>query len=236
MAISTLRTKRSRPVRLIEVLANSARNCASSRRASSASLGARKALARGELGFAALHREFVPRTNRQAIVAAVDAVAHQRPQFARDRAFVLDGQIRNAAPRIEPVRLGERRSRADIETGAAGAAIVGLGCVGRQIERGEDRAEKQPRAELARDQIGVLALPAETGAGRQRLFHHRRGIDEHFHVAAGVFDQPARDFFQPRLDQLVIVVALGISRDRGAVRCAQGSPAGPRRGRSSSPA
>ena len=42
MAISTLRTKRSRPVRLIAVLEKSARNCASSSRASSASLGARK--------------------------------------------------------------------------------------------------------------------------------------------------------------------------------------------------
>ena len=231
MAISTLRTKRSRPVRLIAVLANSARNCASSRRASSASSGARKALARGELRLAALHRELVPRTDGETIVAAIDAVAHQRPQFARDRTLVLDGQIRNAAPRIEPVGLGKRRGRADIETGAAAAATVRLGCVGRQIERGEDRAEKQPRAELARHQIRVLALPAETGAGRQRLLHHRRGIDEHFHVAAGIRDQPARDVLQPRLDQLVIVVALGIDRDRGAValRCkiASGSSSGP---------
>jgi len=55
---------------------------------------------------------------------------------------VLDGEIRNAAPRIEPVRFRESRSRADVETGAATSATVRLGRVGRQIERGEDRAEE----------------------------------------------------------------------------------------------
>ena len=60
-----------------------------------------------------------------------------------------------------------------------------LGRIGRQIERGEDRAEEQPRAEFARDQIGVLALPADAGRFRQRLFHHRRGVDEDFDLAAG---------------------------------------------------
>ena len=69
------------------------------------------------------------------------------------------------------------------------------GVVGRQIERGENRAEEQPRAVLARDQIGVLALPAEAGRFGQRLFHHRRGVDEHFDVAAGVVDQPASERF-----------------------------------------
>ena len=50
--------------------------------------------------------------------------------------------------------------------------MIGLGLIGRQLERGEDRAEKQPRAEFARHEIGVLALPAEPGRLRQRLFHH----------------------------------------------------------------
>jgi hypothetical protein len=56
--------------------------------------------------------------------------------------------------------------------------MVDLGCIGRQVERGEDRAEKQPRAELARDQVGMLALPAEVSRLRQRLFHHGGGIDK----------------------------------------------------------
>jgi hypothetical protein len=36
----------------------------------------------------------------------------------------------------------------------------------------------------AADQIGVLALPAEACRRRQRLFHHRRRIDEDFDIGA----------------------------------------------------
>ena len=89
--------------------------------------------------------------------------------------------------------------------------------VGRQVERGEDGAEEQPGAELERNQIGVLALPAEARGFRERLLHHRRSVDEHLDVAAGLFDQPAAEILQPRLDHLVVVVALGIDRD-GAAR------------------
>src|SRR5262249_56778682 len=59
---------------------------------------------RRKLCFAAGVGEFVPWANRQAIVAAVDSVAHERPQVARDRTFVLDGEIRDAAARIETIR------------------------------------------------------------------------------------------------------------------------------------
>ena len=94
--------------------------------------------------------------------------------------------------------------------------MIGVGLVARQFERGEDRAEKQPGAEFARHQIGVLALPAQPRRLRQRLFHHGGGIDEHLDLAAGRRDQPARQRLQPLLDQVVIVVALRIDRDRAA--------------------
>ena len=138
-------------------------------------------------------------------------------QFARNGPFVLDREVGNAAPRIELVGRGERRGRADIEAGAATAAMVVLGRVRRQVERGEDRAEKQPGAEFARDEVGVLALPAEAGRRGERLFHHRRGVDEHLDVAAGLHGEPARERFQSRLDDVVIIVALGIDRDRAAI-------------------
>ena len=51
---------------------------------------------RGGLG------ELVPRTNREAVVAAVDSVADRLAKLVRYRAFVLDRQIGNAAGRIEP--------------------------------------------------------------------------------------------------------------------------------------
>ena len=40
--------------------------------------------------------------------------------------------------------------------------MVGISRVARQIQRGEDRTEKQPRAEFAGNKIRVLALPAQS--------------------------------------------------------------------------
>ena len=219
MAISTLRTKRSRPMRLTGDLENSARNAASSSRASSASGGARAPRAPA-VHFAARLRELVPRARRQAIVAAVDAIADRLAEFARDRSFVLDREIemqRRASSRYGAGkhwwgRHRDRRGRC--RSGPRRARP-------RQFERGEDRAEEQPRAELARDEIGVLALPAEARGIRQRLFHHGGSVDEHFHVAAGIRDHPARQRLEPALDHLVIVVALRIGRDRAAVALLQ---------------
>ena len=68
----------------------------------------------------------------------------------------------------------------------------------------------------ARNEIGVLALPAEPRGFRQRLLHQRSGIDEDLHVAARFRDQPARQRFELRLDDLVVVVALRIDRDRAS--------------------
>ena len=126
---------------------------------------------------------------------------------------MFDGQIGNAAPRIETIRFRKGCGGAGIETGAATAAAVVDGRIGGQVERREDRTEKQPRTEIARHQIGMLALPAEARACRQRLFHHRRGIDKDFHLAAGIGHEPARDILEPRLDQFVVVVTLGVNRN-----------------------
>src|ERR1700722_14722422 len=101
-------------------------------------------VARSEFGFAPGLREFVPWADREAIVAAIDAVADGFPKFVRDRAFVFDGEIGNATPRIELVGRWKRRGRADIETGPARAAMIDVGRIARQLRGGEDRAEKQP--------------------------------------------------------------------------------------------
>ena len=75
--------------------------------------------------------------------------------------------------------------------------MIGIRLVRGQIERGEDRTEKQPGAELSRHQIGMLTLPAETGSGGQGFFHHWRGVDKDLHVTAGATDQPAPDLLEP---------------------------------------
>ena len=165
MAISTLRTNRSRPSRLIGLPEKMALKVASSSAARSASRGAVNS-ARGRKACSAVWQcELVPGADREAIVAAVDPVAHGLAEFGRDVALVLDGEVRDAAPGIEPVGGGERVGRADVEAAAAGAATVGLGVVGREVEGGEQFAEEEPRAVAAGDEVGVLALPADARAG-----------------------------------------------------------------------
>ena len=91
------------------------------------------------------------------------------------------------------------------------------GSSGGDVERGVDLAQEQPRAMRARDEIGVLALPAEPGALRQRLFHHRRGIDEHFHRGAEARDDELCEMLQHALHHVVIVAVAGIDGDVAAI-------------------
>src|SRR5262249_5250963 len=114
-----------------------------------------------ELRLVAGLRELVPGAHRQAIVAAIYAVADRAAPLARARSCVLDGEGGEAAARIEPVGRRKRRGRADVETGAAAAAVILFRRVRSKLEGGKNRSEEQPRPELARDEIGVLALPAD---------------------------------------------------------------------------
>ena len=82
------------------------------------------------------------------------------------------------------------------------------------LGNGEDRTEKQPRAVLTRDKVGVLALPTKTRALRKRLFHQRRSIDKHFNISAAFARQPLRELLQLAFDDIVIIAPRGISRNK----------------------
>src|SRR2546425_11621578 len=68
-------------------------------------------------------REPVPWADRLAIVAAVDPVADQRAQLFGNRALVLDGQVRDAAPRVELVRSADRLGGAYVDAFLTGSAV-----------------------------------------------------------------------------------------------------------------
>ena len=161
-------------------------------------------------------RELVPRADRETVVAAIDAIAHGGAQVARDMPLVLDGEIGDAAPGIELVGRGEGICGADVEAAAAGPAAVPVRRIGREFEGGEDGAEEEPGAEVAADEVRVLALPAESRRGGERLLHHRRGIDEDLHAGVEFRHHPARERLEAFLDQVMIVAIAGIDRDRAA--------------------
>ena len=74
-----------------------------------------------------------------------------------------------------------------------------------QLCRRQHHAQEEPRAELAADKIGMLALPAEASLVRQRLFHQRRGIDKNFHLRAALCHEFAGELLQALLQRVVIV-------------------------------
>ena len=95
--------------------------------------------------------------------------------------------------------------------------------VGIEREAQVDLAEEQPGAELARYQIGVLALPADPGLLRQRLFHDWGGVDEHLQFARPARRDPAGQSLEPLLQRVVVVMTAGIDRNRAALGIGRGS-------------
>ena len=178
-------------------------------------------VARLQLGLACRAGELVPGADREAVVAAVDAIAHRGAELPRYVPLVLDREIRDAAPGIELVRRRERVGRAHLQAGAAAAAMIGLRRIGRQREVGEDLAEEQPGAEAARYQVGVLALPADPGLLGQRLLQDRRRVDEHLDRGAEPAVHPAGQLLETALDQVVVIAMAGVHRDRRALTSGQ---------------
>jgi hypothetical protein len=178
-ATAMLRSQRSWPMRRIGEPARRSLKSLSPRRTVRPALPGR-GRARREITFARQRREAVPRAGELAVVAAVDAVAQQRPQRLGMRALELDGQVGNAAPRVEPIGRDDGAGRAGVDAGAAGAAVVGDRRIGRQRQVGEQISpRKKYEPAVAIEQQRVLAAPAQAAVLRQADFHDRRRIGEH---------------------------------------------------------
>src|SRR5205085_11508796 len=68
--------------------------------------------------------EFIPRTDRKAVIASIDSVADQFTQFAWNMALVLNRKIRNATCWIDLVRAGERARWTNIQTSCAASTCI----------------------------------------------------------------------------------------------------------------
>src|SRR6185295_13052773 len=123
--------------------------------------------------------EAVPRTDELAVVAAVHAVADKGAQLLRDRALVLDREVRDAAARIELVGAADRLRRAHVDAALAGAAPVRLFLVDWKWEIAVDLAQEKPRASLSIEEQRVLPAPPDSGARSELDLEHRRRVGEH---------------------------------------------------------
>jgi hypothetical protein len=137
-------------------------------------------------------------------------------------AFQLDGQVGDAAPRIEPPWSEDGLGRADVDAGAALAAVGAGRLVHRQRQVDQDSPMKNIEPALARQQQRVLAAPAQAGLFRQRQFHHRRRIREH--AVAEIADlrlDALGQLLQAVAQHLVVIAAPGIHRDHGGAGVGQ---------------
>src|SRR5271157_4307478 len=119
----------------------------------------------------------VPRTNILADVAAEDLPSNSGAQFFRDRAALLDGEIRNALGGVELIRRRKRVRRTSIETARAGAAVVRRRQIGRQFQRSEHDAEEKPRSQLPVQDAGVLTNPANSRVLGEDALNHRTSVN-----------------------------------------------------------
>ena len=104
---------------------------------------------------------------------------------------MLDCQVGNAPTSVQLEWGWKRLGRTDVEASRAGSAVLLFRIVGRQVHSREDRAQKCPVAEVSGQQVGVLALPAETGSRRKRLFHDRGCVNEDLDFATCPLNQPS---------------------------------------------
>ena len=116
--------------------------------------------------------ELVPRANKLAIVAAIDAVAHQRSKVQRDRPGMLNRQIRDASPRVQQARRKDGLRRANFDAGAATAAVLGYRFTVRQFKIDINLTQEKHRSRLAVQHQGVFAAPALAAARGQLSLQH----------------------------------------------------------------
>src|SRR4051812_37496130 len=110
----------------------------------------------------------VPRTYVLTDVTPVDQLADRLAQLDRNLFAQLDREIRDAPPRIELPRRGDRLRRTRVDASRARATPVRLERrIHLELEIQHQRAEKEERPALGIDEVRVLPEPAESRAPRE---------------------------------------------------------------------
>src|SRR5262245_138709 len=122
-----------------------------------------EAVAGLEIALAARPGESVPRADELAVVAAVDEVADERPQILGNCALVREGEVRDAATRVELVRSADGLRGAHVDAARARPTSIFLLGIDGKRQVAVSLAEEEPRAGLAVEKQGVLAAPADSG-------------------------------------------------------------------------
>lgn len=109
------------------------------------------------------NRDRIPRADLLTDVAAIHVPPDAVAKVIGDALLQLDGQIGNAAGRVENAVGDQRLSRARLDAERAGTTSIDIRLVRRERDIAEDFAEKQPRSEVRIDEARVLADPSQPG-------------------------------------------------------------------------
>jgi hypothetical protein len=154
-----------------------------------------------EVGQRAALRVLVPGAGELAVVAAVDAVA-DGGRSARDRAGMFDGQVADAAPRVQPVGRHDGLRGADLDAGAAAAAMALAGASsGRPGPRRSRPGRTSSRPRVQQPACACRASPGRR-AGQFHLQHRRRVGEDAVAEGAHLLGQPVGQLLQARRSTL----------------------------------
>src|SRR5277367_1341630 len=109
-------------------------------------LRAVEAVPRREIPLRGGTRELVPRTDHLTVVAAVDAVADRGAKLERYRSGQFDGEIGDAASRIEPIGSDDGAGRAGRHAGGAASTVRARRLIGRQVQIQVNLAQEEVRS------------------------------------------------------------------------------------------
>ena len=165
-----------------------------------------------EARFGRVRGEAVPRTHRCAIVASVDPVADQRPEFLGNRPLKFDCEVGDASACIQVMWPSDGCGRANVDASGTLAAAIRRRFIGLKREGGEDYAEKKERSQLPGDEHRALALPSDPSQRRVIALQHRTGVDVAALTAAESFKELIQ-FTKSRGEHFVIVLSPGVARD-----------------------
>src|SRR5665213_339797 len=100
-----------------------------------------EAVPHGEVPLGGGTGEFIPRARELAVIAAVDAIADRAAKLQGYGAVELDGEVGNAAPRVETIGRNDGAGVAGGHAGAACSAVRGTGRLLRQFEAQVDLSQ-----------------------------------------------------------------------------------------------
>ena len=134
---------------------------------------------------------------------------------------MLDCQIGNAAPGIEPVRRNDCAGRAGCQASRAAPAMIGGRRIDRQWKVDEYLANEKAgtgrrrRTGVTCNQQGMLAAPAEARALGEFCFKHRGGISENAGTGRNGVSDAFGQLSQACTHNLVVIASQGVTGNIG---------------------